>query len=284
MTNRIVSIGADPEFFLEDKRRGCIISAFGKIGGTKGNPISLNETSGILEDGDAMELNITPCFGRNELRGRIRSTLEAADEFLSAKGLTRNRALLTEANVEFPDDPEYKPTFGCAPDQDAYTAGIERPCPMSWAMEAYGENIRFIGGHIHFGFSKPVNIPTFIQARLADVLVGHYLLRTEEYYGTARRVVYGLPGLFREKPYGFEYRTPSNVWWDRKYTSKAVDRIFAFAELLADSDNQMQDIVRFYNTMDWDNFKENFATPGIGEVLPELVKFGPHSFILRAWC
>lgn len=104
--------------------------------------------------------------------------------------------------------------MGCEPDIDAYS-GEEQEGPDAIAMG----DIRVASGHIHIGgvsdFSKEQQC---ILVQWLDLLVGLPMACAEvEHYGDAyrRRQYYGQAGRFRSKPYGVEYRTPSNSWLGR---------------------------------------------------------------------
>jgi len=68
---------------------------------------------------------------------------------------------------------------------------------------------RFAAGHIHVGYDTST-VPPDIMAKFLDLSLGLSTLHLDKQ--GARRQFYGVPGLFRAKPYGVEYRTLSNFW------------------------------------------------------------------------
>jgi hypothetical protein len=193
-----ITIGADPEFLLYQYREeeydeyedsyseSEYIPCVGIVPGTKEEPHPLND-AGIFchEDNVAVELGIPACVTPGDFR----------DQLVLAKTLLYEQFLRDEgyeltyiSSREFPArqlQSDQAKAFGCEPDFDAYTNGKARSVPL----EVTTGNTRFAGGHVHIG--GQFNCPPF-----------------------ARKLWYGRPGIFRPKPYGIEYRTPSN-WWLR---------------------------------------------------------------------
>jgi hypothetical protein len=117
-------------------------------------------------------------------------------------------ALFKEAGmVAIPEAAE----MGCDPDFCAYT-GEQHNGPDAVAMEQQ----RVASGHVHIGGVEDYDREhqqTLI--RWLDILVGidiadHECNHDRKAY--VRRKYYGQAGRFRPKPYGVEYRTPSNMW------------------------------------------------------------------------
>jgi hypothetical protein len=73
------------------------------------------------------------------------------------------------------------------------------------------------GGHIHLGggYVKMLSFPQLTALiRKIDQCVLPMCKEVETKAGELRRTIYGFPGEFRVKPYGFEYRSLSNaVFW-----------------------------------------------------------------------
>lgn len=219
------TIGADPEFFVA--KSGKAVPAYDAIPGTKAEPHKVNEGA-VQVDGLALEVNIDPVsFGNYDgdslFDQRIIRVVKTAKTM--AEGKLGRLAVLKESYTEFDKDvldslPEEAKELGCDPDWNAYTlAHNERPdgdVPF-----------RVVGGHIHVGWAsnQPVEDPDYIKmcadfVKVLDLFVGIPLkiADTEE----RRRQMYGKAGAFRPKPYGVEYRSPSNFWIMSSTRRKAV--------------------------------------------------------------
>ena len=86
--------------------------------------------------------------------------------------------------------------FGCDPD---FIGGAQRDVPAVIKRS----DVRELGGHLHVD-------TTLEPASAADALAHHLLA---EYHATAvRGSWYRVPGLYRPKPYGLEYRSLGASW------------------------------------------------------------------------
>ena len=94
----------------------------------------------------------------------------------------------------------------------------------------FGSNRKDIlsaGGHIHVGgtFIKMMSLEQMKEfIRRIDTLVQPMCTAVETPAAALRKEVYGFPGEFRIKPYGLEYRSPSNAifWPENRKTLKAI--------------------------------------------------------------
>lgn len=204
---RMVSIGADPELFVQDDKG--VSSVIGKLGGSKWEPRMLGGY-GIQEDNVLAEFSMpaVPYFqGAGTFSASVEGGIERIRRELASSGLRTHAAsswLYTEDQLK-----QYGPAaleFGCDPDKNAYT-GDENPRPDSSTL------LRTAGGHIHFGL--PIG-----QAG-NEQLVRMVVMAMDIYLGLPsvfidrdkrRRELYGKAGAYRWKPYGGEYRTLSNFW------------------------------------------------------------------------
>ncbi len=195
--------GCDPEVFL-CSHDGTPVSSIGRIGGTKMEPLPIDgDGNAVQEDNVAVEFNTPPCHTVEDYIKHIRTNLSYITDRATEQGLLVN---ITPSLV-FPDDelrhPDAK-VFGCEPDYNAYKDGEPNPRPR-----ADDANLRSAGGHIHVQIDDPdMDIHDVVKAM--DVFVSLPLMRHDK--DTRRRSLYGKPGAYRKKPYGVEYRTPSNVW------------------------------------------------------------------------
>jgi len=70
---------------------------------------------------------------------------------------------------------------------------------------------RFFVGHIHIGYKSSLPDWAVVQGFEALGYIPSILEKGYDYQPSRRRF-YGVPGLYRTKPYGIEYRVPSNIW------------------------------------------------------------------------
>lgn len=214
-----MQFGADPEFFLSDINRMPVPSV-GLLPGTKRKPFRLGGGLFVHEDNVMVELGCNP--GNNFLR--VRAALQSGvGEALSLASTAYGAELfpLSETVAEFAEaelGSRQAKVFGCEPDYGAYNMGME----LAVVGEATLGNVRCAGGHIHVGYKAAFELPPFVVAAFCDLFVGLTLVRLGETQG-ARRANYGLSGRFRPKPYGLEYRTPSNLWLFDHYVADNIN-------------------------------------------------------------
>ena len=198
-----ITLGADPEVFLYSLEKQKFISSIGKIGGSKTEPKNLGNGFALQEDNVTVEYNIPPCKTPEEfvqanlyMKGRLD---QIADHYNCVIKVVPS-AVFDEAEL----DTEAAWIFGCDPDLNAWTLE-ENPPPKS-------ENIylRSAGGHIHFGVKDLDKKQKISIVRLLDLIFGTQLAILEPQ--NDRKLLYGMPGAWRDKPYGLEWRTPSNYW------------------------------------------------------------------------
>ena len=217
--SRTFSIGCDPEFFL--MKNGKPISAIGKVGGTKQQPLpispNINSSFCVQEDNVAVEFNIAPAYNSQEFIQHIRLVMNHLQKKLKGYEFSQDSSLI------FPKTQPKHPKaleFGCDPDYNAWTKDMN-PRP-----EAVDQSLRSAGGHVHVGTKEdPIEV-----IRAMDIFLGVPSVKKDP-NGARRRELYGAPGAFRIKPFGCEYRTLSNFWifkdeliqWVYEQTAKAID-------------------------------------------------------------
>lgn len=201
------SIGADVEWFLYNTEQKEIVPVCGLVGGTKEEPLDLDDGYAVQEDNVMVEWNIPPATRWDSFYHYVQ------------EGIDR-----VQNHIQFRVGPEYKmrcqhehtftplqlqsdqaKTFGCEPDFDAYLGGVQRPDGAGAVLR----NTRTCGGHIHIG--GDFQCPDFVAALFTEFYIG-VLARLPIDYKSVRQRWYGQPGIFRSKPYGIEYRTPDNQW------------------------------------------------------------------------
>jgi Phage phiEco32-like COOH.NH2 ligase-type 2 len=235
-------IGADPEMFIQQIADNKIIPVCGKVGGTKERPWIVNDLVdavygperearfrnrlleevpkadrrgdyAVQEDNVMLEFNIPAYKSSDNFSNAIGKILNVIDtNILGAKNY---KSLVQVMHTFSAEDIATNPqsmAIGCMPDLDAYVAGTNKErIPFN---AAHFGNHRFCGGHIHLQYNHN-RVPRHVMAQYMDLFVGLPFLKYDKQ--RMRRMFYGQPGIYREKPYGIEYRTPSNFWLDKKF-------------------------------------------------------------------
>jgi Phage phiEco32-like COOH.NH2 ligase-type 2 len=218
-TNFKFSIGCDPEVFVT--KRGKPASAYGILEGTKESPFKTN-LGAYQVDGMAAEFNTDPVPIRDQYNYVIRTAFTNWDnriavqlETLKNKLKETGHSILIAPTMEFGQEfldkqPDVAKELGCDPDFSAYT--------MKANPRPDGEKtFRTGAGHIHIGWGADIPVENeehfgicaeFVKT--LDTTVGMFMAYVDR--DPLRRSLYGKAGAFRPKPYGVEYRTPSNVW------------------------------------------------------------------------
>lgn len=211
----LITMGSDPELFLEDEK-GKVISAIGKVGGTKDKPRPIKDLGkgfAVQEDNVLLEYNTPPARGLTQWATNHRLMREYLVEMVGKLGLK----LSAKASHSMDDDQLNHPNafvFGCDPDYNVWK--------MKWNTKPKCDDpkLRSAGGHVHVCYSNPNQADSIRLGRLLDYFVGAPLAERDP--DKKRRLLYGKPGAIRFKPYGLEYRTPSNFWTLDQHTMEAV--------------------------------------------------------------
>ncbi len=198
------TLGHDAEVFLLDGN-DVAIPSIGLIGGDKAYP-KVIPFGALQEDNVMAELNITPAKSRDEWLHNTNKVREKLELIVGKHGLRVSVVSFQTFQPKFLRSKQAK-MFGCDPDFNIYT-GKENIIDSSTLMK---NNQRTAGGHIHIGLEDPEQHPnvrrTLVQA--CDVFIGMPLAIIEN---KERKAFYGRAGSYRNKKYGIEYRTPSNIW------------------------------------------------------------------------
>ena len=217
-----VLVGADPELFLI--KDGEFHSGFGIIPGTKDNPHPV-PNGAIQVDGMALEFNVEPTNVGSIFRHNVNSVLQTLREFVPAEYHFTIVPAVEFSTAHIASQPEQALMLGCEPDFNAYTMRENTP------PETTG-NIRTAAGHVHIGWTKDADPSTHTHmvsctalVQQLDCLLGlaSVLYETD----ARRRTLYGRAGAFRPKPYGLEYRVPSNFWISE---SNKIDMVFRMVQ------------------------------------------------------
>lgn len=243
------TIGADPELFF--KRGDNFVSAIGKIGGSKYAPRRLLGGFALQEDNVAVEYNIPACSNTDRFVWANKLMLDEIKEIAEAHEC--NLAIVSSGRFSDAElDNDFAKVFGCDPDFNAWDLEIN-PAPNS-----EDKNLRSAGGHIHVGM--PADTPNKDKLGLVmvmDAIIGVPLAFMDP--ESKRRELYGQAGACRLKPYGVEYRTPSNVWLrDEKLMQMVSNIIFSLEDtwknLLPEVRKQESVIRKAINTLDEDSY------------------------------
>lgn len=235
-----VTIGCDPEVFLQDIT-GAIVSAVGRVGGTKESPFKV-KCGAIQEDNVMAEFNTDPARSAREFVTNIRTVLNELRDKVDEHAYD----LAIVSSHEFTIDQLQRSgrqalMFGCDPDFDAYT-GKQNVAPSPYTT------LRTAGGHIHVGYDDGLSDEKNAAiVRRMDLLLGvpSVLLDDDQ----RRRTMYGKAGAMRHKPYGVEYRSLSNFWIKHK---DYIEWAFNQAVTAATSDFEVPEsaIIHCINTGD----------------------------------
>jgi len=272
-----VILGADPEFFFENKQ-GAVIGAE-KVIPKEG--ISEGDSGKVIIDGVQAELNPSPSSCREILQSNIYRCLNTMHNQLKNNKIDVSTSFkqaieISEENLaELSDESR---VFGCSPSKTAYRRSgikIESVDPMQY-------RVRAAGGHIHLGI--PDGMPRDIgigralttdvkkTVEMLDILCGNTcVLLDRDPANIERRKLYGKAGEYRTPKHGLEYRTLSNFWlMHPALLSFAFGMARLATDLMADEANyesyyaaftgavDMKKIRKAINTNDYDLAYQNF--------------------------
>lgn len=250
MVELVVKVGCDPEFGLFDKKTNRLVSAYGLIPGTKAKPHPVKRGA-IQVDGMMVEFNIDPASTGFEFFSNVEHVMLEIKELLPVSRYD----YLYKPTIFF--DPGYMKELpaeatelGCSPDYNAWHDGGVNPRP---APPEDQPGMRSCGGHIHISWMKDADITDISHRwdccaviRVLDQYILPYLNRIDN--DTFRQQLYGKPGAFRPKPYGVEWRTPSNIWLkDKDLTITMIDYIIILVKELFKTDSKIVSVPKSYN-------------------------------------
>src|SRR3990167_3944165 len=199
----MITLGHDVEFILETKT-GYPVSVIGLIGGTKRLPKKV-DLGALQEDNVLAEINILPATSVNEWETNTLTVISQLEKLLPADLVLSNKASAIYDEMELSNP--LANTFGCERDYNAWQTKIN-PAPV---LPPDKKNLRTAGGHVHIGYKRKLSIgEKFKLIKLLDSLVGIQSILIDQ--DTTRKLLYGKAGACRLKPYGVEWRTPSNFW------------------------------------------------------------------------
>lgn len=257
----VITIGADPEFFIVDKAQQPVASV-GKFGGTKEKPVRISESLSarytVQEDNVAVEFNIPPSKSMGGFVQSIQAALHSLNDKVSKMGY----AISAQPEMVFPYSQlksVQAQTFGCSPDFNAHDSGEVFPRINQKELRRGDGELRMAGAHVHVGFKS--DVPPFVAASFADVFMGLRSIGND--VQKERRKYYGQPGRFRPTSYGIEYRTLSNYWL---FDHGAMCDIGTSAIMLGTflQDTAVDKIRKTYQGIPWTSVQEAIKTDNHG--------------------
>lgn len=210
------SFGCDPEFFLMNAGNHHIVPSVGVFDGTKDEPYREEEwPTGFTtqEDNVMLEISVQPTYDVQSAVHVLKTAMLQTKTLARHKGYKLNFKEHHAFRPEQLESPQAK-QIGCEVDFDAYTGGKARN-----DLPKLGTG-RSAGGHIHLGGT--FNCPPFVAAMFADLFILCSSTSFLQRDTTPRQQWYGQPGIYRDKPYGIEYRTPGNWWLESDMKRKQV--------------------------------------------------------------
>lgn len=257
-----IQLGADPEVFFS--HGDLLISAIGKVGGTKAEPRDLGGGFAVQEDNVAAEYNVPPASTQGLWDTNINHGLRMLEEYARNNNCVLSLRASGQFGEEQLDHPQAK-EFGCEPDYNAWKYGEVNDSPVT-----EDPSLRTAGGHVHVsGIAglDPLNV-----VRAMDLFLGVPSVVLDS--DNDRRRLYGKAGAFRPKEYivngksevGVEYRVLSNFWifsrdtrlWVWRATMLAID--FARDFKLDPESDTGKLIVNTINNSDFDGYKALLTT------------------------
>lgn len=267
-----LQIGFDPEFPLTDVKKSKFIPSWGITSGDKAKPEVIYKDDagfwvGILVDGMGLEVNASPFKFTNpksDLRDLAAHWAYVYDLVVahvnSKKAIVRN-SINAVYDENILSDKRAK-IAGCDKDYTAYAENVAMPRDFQLNVD---QAARYFGGHVHIGYD-PKLAPPHVVAKFMDLF---WALAVKERQGN-RRQNYGLPGLFRPKEYGVEYRTPSNAWCGGGIGGVAMvgNAVRTIHDLLV---NHNREMIQIYRTIPWDTVHGCISTETYNRVAQKVL-------------
>lgn len=232
-----ITIGADPEVFIQHKVNGKIIPAYKLLPEyNKENPRDMGNGYAILHDNIMLEGNIPPASSKEEFITNMNGLVTIFNDFIKSRS--------TNLQLKFADSVEtdsetlnhsIAKIFGCSPYLNAYKDISEIK-----ADDMSELNARVAGDHHHIGYDSMYKKETVnkIIAKLFDVFV--VLPARTLYNDPIRAKYYGAYGNYRNKPYGLEVRSLGGYFFDPKFYGIIYDNMQMMFEYM----NSFNDIVQ----------------------------------------
>lgn len=236
-----ILIGTDPEFFVVGSINEYINPKL-ITNGTKKNPQRYSK--GVIhQDAAAVEFSIEPCSTAEQFSANIQEALDSIFINPYFKMYPYTAIELDEEDIKF--DPSLS-EVGCAPDFKFIDGKRVRR-----RLTYNNTNWRMAGGHIHIGigFIEDSKVLQNIINDLDEKFMSWY--REQDFYHAETEAIreahYGDNGVFRQKDYGLEYRTPSMAWIktheDRVNVFNKIYEIVKPYECIVSKEREKRDIL-----------------------------------------
>jgi hypothetical protein len=201
-----ITIGTDPEFFVVDTMGKYIPPKFVTKGTKK---IPQRYSKGVIhQDAAAVEFSILPCDNAEDFSANIQEALDSIFINPYFKMYPYTSIKLDDQIISMDSSLS---EVGCQPDYKFIESKrVKRKLTYN------NTNWRMAGGHIHIGigFIKSDSLLEQIITDLDNKFMSWY--REQDFYHAETEAIreahYGDNGVFRQKKYGLEYRTPSMAW------------------------------------------------------------------------
>lgn len=274
-------IGADPELFVQNKE-GKVVPICGMIGGTKEAPLVVNNLVeaaygvertttrtgdvfrrgdyAIQEDNVMLEFNVPAYMDHSHFQIAISKIIGVLEtQVLPKHEVTIKYDVMSSFKPEEIEKFPQAFAIGCMPDLDAYAdEGKRERIPFNAGNFGFH---RFCGGHLHIQYNHNA-VPRHVFAQFMDIMVELPFMRFDRQ--KMRRKFYGQPGLYREKPYGIEYRTPSNFWVEKRFRDNWLGTMLDNVMMLArEANKNPEELKRIYSNIYWDDVQEAIKTENV---------------------
>ena len=202
-------LGADPEFFV--KKDNVNVSAHELVPGTKSEPYRISGGH-VQVDGTAIEFNIDPAKSSFEFSYNIEGVLSQIRDMVPKEYSFDYKPSVRYSKSLMDSLPDKAKELGCEPDYSAYS--IE---PQRNARPNTRNLMRTGAGHIHIGWTEkmdPFDLSHYWDCRQVTLQMNNVVSPLSKLWDSDenRPSMYGNGPTLRPKPYGVEYRTPSNAW------------------------------------------------------------------------
>ena len=217
MEAETIVVGADPEIFVERKDTS-LFNAFEFLP-NKHEPLKTEAGQNVYWDGFQAEFTVAPSNNVNDVVESVRLGLKAAIKAARKKERGVRLSAQTVVDVSLEEiaglSEEYV-MFGCMPSFNAYDI-------TGLGLDGSKVNVRFAGGHIHFGTGPQTDEWTLNTVKTLDAILGVACVSLfENFDNPVRRQYYGLCGEYRLPPHGLEYRALSDAWVFHPKTAAAI--------------------------------------------------------------
>lgn len=199
-------IGTDSELFVVD-RDGYLVHPADITTGKKDKPEEIGNNCSLQQDGATIEFATPPCKDWTEMRAYVNYCLKTIQSRLKDGEVIHDVISRRLSQDEIDQNPSFS-EFGCDPDISAYD-GERNAIEIS-------DNIRFAGGHLHIDLdtkdpNEKIRMVKILDKNLSPISASLYQMSGADSF--KRISNYGAPGIFRDKPYGLEYRSMPTGWF-----------------------------------------------------------------------